>query len=100
MFAIQPSRCLHEFQSPVQIKEKKPKGRALPAWYYFLLAVVIFLAAALTLSNHYQLGGYTRLGASDTQMDGTCLAYRLCMGSKIPDFMDTDQYGGRSHLWI
>jgi proton glutamate symport protein len=34
-------------------KEKLPGGRALPAWYYLLLAVVVFLAAGLTLANHY-----------------------------------------------
>ncbi len=27
----------------------------MPAWYYLLLAVVVFLAAGLTLANHYQL---------------------------------------------
>lgn len=37
------------------VKEKKPESRALPAWYYLLLAGIIFLASGLTLANHYQL---------------------------------------------
>jgi proton glutamate symport protein len=41
--------------TPHPDKENKPKGRSLPGWYYILLAVVVFLAAALTLSGHYHV---------------------------------------------
>ncbi len=44
--------------NPRSVKEKLPRDRALPAWYYLLLAVIVFLAAGLTLASHYQLYGH------------------------------------------
>jgi proton glutamate symport protein len=41
--------------SAPSVKEKLPDGRALPARFYLLLSVILFIAAALTLANHYQI---------------------------------------------